>query len=242
MFSNPPEATRRILKPFEVHVAQDELVQLQQLVRHARVAKPTYENQQDDRRYGITHQWLIKAQAQWEQFNWYVIGHLAKKNRILRLLQRREKEQKINSFPHFIAHVGLEQPKTSIHLCALFSENPAAIPILLLHGWPGSFLEFLPMLNLLRSKYTPQSLPYHVIVPSLPGYVFSSGPCLDRDFGIEQAAAILDGLMHQLKLGPGYIAQGGDVGSKIARILAKNYDGCKGQSATAVVFCLALTF
>lgn len=103
---------------------------------------------------------------------------------------------------------------------ALFSSNPAAIPVMMLHGWPGSFLEFLPILRLLATKYTPDTLPYHVITPSLPGYTLSSLTPKDKDFRLQDAATILDTLMrHVLFDQPGYIVQGGDVGSKIARVL-----------------------
>jgi microsomal epoxide hydrolase len=91
----------------------------------------------------------------------------------------------------------------------------------------GSFLEFLPMLDLLKEKYTPQTLPYHLIVPSLPGYYFSSPPPLDRDFGCEDIAE----LFHRLMLGLGfarYAAQGGDIGAKVARILGATQEACRG--------------
>ena len=100
----------------------------------------------------------------------------------------------------------------------------------LLTLYPGSFLEFLPVFRLLKDKYTPETLPYHVIVPSLPGYAFSSGPRLENDFGIEDAARIVDRLMSMLGLGKAYAVQGGDIGSRIARHLAKNYPSCKGWS------------
>ena len=108
----------------------------------------------------------------------------------------------------------------SVHFAALFSTNPAAVPVMMLHGWPGSFLEFLPILRILAGKYTPETLPYHIIVPSLPGYTLSSPPPKDKDFRIEDAATILDTLMRQLGFEKsGYVVQGGDVGSKLARVL-----------------------
>lgn len=110
---------------------------------------------------------------------------------------------------------------------ALFSERKDAIPLILMHGWPGSFLEFIGILKLLTKFYSPSTLPYHVIVPSLPGYGFSSGPPLDEDFTLEHAARILDKTMTGLGL-DGYLAQGGDVGSFLARIMAVKYDSCKG--------------
>jgi microsomal epoxide hydrolase len=110
---------------------------------------------------------------------------------------------------------------------ALYSENVDAIPVVLLHGWPGSFLEFLPILDLLRSSYTPATLPYHVIVPSLPGYTFSSPPPADCDFRIEDVARIFDKLVVGLGFGAGYVVQGGDIGSKVGRVMAAEHKSCK---------------
>jgi microsomal epoxide hydrolase len=112
---------------------------------------------------------------------------------------------------------------------ALFSTSPDAIPIILLHGWPGSFLEFLPLMGLLRDKTSPDHLKYHVIVPSLPGYGLSNGQSVSSDFSQDDAARIMDKLMHELGFGKGYVAQGGDVGSRVARIMAASHESCKGE-------------
>ena len=69
-----------------------------------------------------------------------------------------------------------------------------------------------------------------MIVPSLPGYTFSSGPPLDRDFGTHDIAHVLNQLMVGLGFESGYAAQGGDIGSRIARELAVDYESCKGMS------------
>lgn len=87
----------------------------------------------------------------------------------------------------------------------------------------------MPIFQLLKDKYTPETLPYHAIVPSLPGYTFSSGPRRDEDFGAEDAARIFDRLMSAIGLGDAYVVQGGDIGSTVARYSAMNYHGCKGR-------------
>ena len=114
-----------------------------------------------------------------------------------------------------------------IHFIGFFSERQDAIPIVLLHGWPGSFLEFLPILSIAKGQYTPSTLPYHFIVPSLPGYAFSSHPPLNKDFRIEDIARFVNQLMLDLGFGSGYVVQGGDIGSKVSRVLAAEYDACK---------------
>jgi pimeloyl-ACP methyl ester carboxylesterase len=93
----------------------------------------------------------------------------------------------------------------------------------------GNFMEFLPMLSMLKTKYSPRELPYHLIVPSLPGYAFSDPPPLDRDFSNIDIAAIVNQLMIDLGFSDGYIAQGGDVGSRVARGMVNIYEQCKGM-------------
>ena len=80
----------------------------------------------------------------------------------------------------------------------------------------------------MTEKYTPDTMPYHIIVPSLPGYAFSDGPPVDRDFTLADASQFIDVLMRNLGFGAnGYIAQGGDVGSGIAGLLSAESAACK---------------
>lgn len=120
----------------------------------------------------------------------------------------------------------------TIHFLALFSKKSDAIPLIFLHGWPGSILEFLSMLTVIKKQYpNPEDLPYHIIVPSLPGYAFSSSPPIDRDFKADDMAPVMNALMIALGFGSGYIAQGGDLGSFIARQLGVENEECKGMLA-----------
>ena len=94
--------------------------------------------------------------------------------------------------------------------------------------YAGSVLEFIPLLKLMKEQYSPQDLPFHMIVPSLPGYGFSSGPPLDRDFKLLEAAEILNSLMVELGFGEtGYVAHGGDIGSRLSRLLGAKHAECK---------------
>lgn len=81
---------------------------------------------------------------------------------------------------------------------------------------------------IVKSEYDPSNLPYHVIVPSLPGYTFSSGPPAHRNLDTPDATRIIDKLVSNLGFEAGYLVTGGDIGSRIARILAAKYDSCKG--------------
>lgn len=77
-------------------------------------------------------------------------------------------------------------------------------------------------------------------MPSLPGYTLSSGPPLDRNFGYNDAARVLDRLMvGPLGFESGYVVQGGDVGSAIARCLGSgSYESCKGEcKPNVMIYC-----
>ena len=58
----------------------------------------------------------------------------------------------------------------------------------------------------MKEKYTSEELPYHIVIPSHPGYGFSSSPPLERDFGMVDIAAIINQLMVDLGFRSGYIA------------------------------------
>lgn len=93
-------------------------------------------------------------------------------------------------------------------------------------------------MNLLQKKYSPDTLPYHFIVPSMPGYTFSSGPPTDRDFSTLDVSRIFQILLRQLGFNDiQYIVAGGDVGSRVARALAVEDQAC---SAIHLNFCFDL--
>lgn len=83
------------------------------------------------------------------------------------------------------------------------------------------------MLKLIKDKHQQKDLPYHIIVPSLPGYTLSAAIPTDKNWSLHDTARIINTLMTNLGF-PKYLAQGGDVGSFEARIMAKEYDECVG--------------
>ncbi|KAL4904250.1 hypothetical protein BDW74DRAFT_154514 [Aspergillus multicolor] len=211
-FNTLPKGFLGTPEPFTLHVPDTQLSELLGLVKLSKIGPSTYWNQStDDGRFGISREWLINAKEIWlSTFNW------------------RAHEDSINSVPNFKTNVNdPEAGNVSIHFAALFSKRDDAIPILFLHGYPGSFLEFLPMMQILVGKYTPEKLPYHIIVPSLPDYGLSGGVGNKLEMTVERAAMIMNQLMEELGFGDGYIVQGGDLGSMLARIMSVEYEGCK---------------
>jgi pimeloyl-ACP methyl ester carboxylesterase len=119
-------------------------------------------------------------------------------------------EHDINRLPHFRAELG----GLRLHYLHLKSVRPAARPLLLLHGWPGSFVEMLSILPMLTESF-------HVVVPSLPGYGFSDAPS-SAGMSNERIAALLAELMTALGYDR-FAVQGGDWGAGIATWLAVRF-------------------
>ena len=116
-----------------------------------------------------------------------------------------------------------------IHFIGLFSKKADAKPLCCMHGWPGSILEFLPYLKVVKERWSPEELPWHIVVPSLPGYTYSGGPSTKSEWTNEDMAYCMNEVMVGLGLS-GYIAHGGDIGSFLSRICAVRYDACRAMN------------
>jgi pimeloyl-ACP methyl ester carboxylesterase len=171
----------------------------------------TWWNQQDDSHFGISREWLLKAKDIWlSTFDW------------------RKHESYINDFLNFKVTIKeTDSYQIDVHFAALFLKRKDAIPIIFLHSFPSSFMDFLPMMGLLRNKFTLEGLPYHFIAPSLPDYGLSGSLSQDLEMTLERAASIINGLIIALGFEKGYITQGGDLGSMIARLMSVNHKECK---------------
>jgi pimeloyl-ACP methyl ester carboxylesterase len=107
-----------------------------------------------------------------------------------------------------------------VHFLHVRSAEPGATPLLLLHGWPGSIVEFLDMIGPLTDPASHGGDPadaFHLVIPSLPGYGFS-GPLTEAGWTDGRTAAALAELMRRL----GYDrfgVQGGDVGAFLAPLI-----------------------
>ena len=118
----------------------------------------------------------------------------------------RAQEQRINSYEQFVTDIDGNR----IHFIHR-RRSPNGIPIILTHGWPSSFLEMLPLVDRLED--------FNVVVPSLPGYGFSSRP---TQVGINYA--YVANVWHQLMERLGYErygASGGDFGAGVATHMAE---------------------
>jgi len=213
-FSTPPHPVDESanLTPYSISIPDSDLENLNTLLKLSHIAAPNFENSHEDGYFGIPRDSLVNLVSHWQtKYSW------------------RKWESALNSIPQYTITITDDDDDDNhpytIHFLALFSENPAAIPILLLHGWPGSVVEFLPLLQHVRSR-SGAELPYHIIVPHLVGYGFSSPPPRDRDFTHVDNARLMAKLMCTLGF-KGYVVQGGDLGGATAPIISGLDEACR---------------
>jgi microsomal epoxide hydrolase len=130
----------------------------------------------------------------------------------------RARERKLNRFPQFRARLG----EHSIHFVHEKGSGEEALPLILTHGWPGSFVEYLDLVEPLAHPERcggEMRDSFDVVVPSLPGYGFSSKPA--QPLGPKAIAALWNRLMTEALGYPRYGAQGGDWGATVSSWLGR---------------------
>ena len=194
-----------MLTPFKIAVPQDTLQEIR-----ARIAHYPWGYMPDDGgwHYGTNLNFLKVLCKYWlEDYDWY------------------KHELTINRFPQFVAQIdGID-----IHFIHEKGSGSSPKPLLLSHGWPGSIVEFL---NIIEPLAHPERVggniedAFDVIVPSLPGFGFSQRPL--RPMGPRAIARIFNDLMTKELGYTNYIAQGGDWGSAISSWLGyEHFLNCK---------------
>src|SRR5499426_1225380 len=129
----------------------------------------------------------------------------------------RKGEAKLKAVPHFISEIdGLD-----IHFIHVRSKHENALPIIITHGWPGSVIEQLKIIDPLTNPTAHGGQAddaFHVVIPSLPGYGFSGKPTAPgwNPVSIAKAWATLMQRLGYTK----YVAQGGDWGNAVSEVMA----------------------
>lgn len=186
--------------PFEIAIPDSAIADLKRRLSNTRlpdqIADTTWE-------YGTDSSYLREILDYWQNdFDW------------------RKQESELNQFDQFTTKIdGL-----ALHFIHQRSENPDAIPLMIVHGWPGSVAEFSKILGPLSDPTSHggnAADSYHVIAPSLPGFGFSEKPS-QPGYSPEKIAHILAALMQRLGYEQ-YAIAGGDWGAIINRHLANNY-------------------
>ncbi|ETS81301.1 hypothetical protein PFICI_06303 [Pestalotiopsis fici W106-1] len=133
-------------------------------------------------------------------------------------------EAKLNEFPQYTTPIAVDGFGTlNVHFIHQRSSRPDAIPLIFVHGWPGSFYEGTKIVRPLSEGDGSRNGPaFHVVVPSLLNFGFSDGVA-KRGFSIAQQAEAMHKLMLKLGYDDGYATQGGDWGFAITRAMGHLY-------------------
>ena len=189
-----------MIKSFKVEIPEENLQNI-----YSKVKSYQWHEMPDDGgwNYGTNLDYMKDFSKYWvEQFDW------------------RKTEEKINKFKNFKSNIdGID-----IHFIYEKGSGSNPKPLLLSHGWPGSIVEFLHIIDQLAhpEKFGgKEEDAFDVIVPSLPGFGFSSRP--SKPIGPRKMASIFNSLMTDILGYKKYIAQGGDFGGTICTWLAYDF-------------------
>jgi epoxide hydrolase len=186
------------IRPYRVDVPQADVDDLRERLTRTRWA-PELPGTGWER--GVPTAYLRELAAYWSaKFDW------------------RAQEAALNAYPQFITTID----GADLHFLHVRSAAPGARPLLLLHGWPGSVVEFLDVIGPLTDPAAHGGDPadaFHLVIPSLPGYGFS-GPLTETGWTDGRTAAALVELMARLGYDR-YGVQGGDVGAFVGPLIGR---------------------
>ncbi len=189
------------IEPFTIHVDDDVLADLRRRLERTRWPDQIPGTGWD---YGTDRAYLEELVRYWlESFDW------------------RRQEALLNTWPQFKTAVeGID-----LHFAQVKGKGPAPLPLVITHGWPGSFFEMHKVIGPLTDPAAYGGDPadaFDVVVPSIPGFGFS-GPTRERGVSPARVAEVLNGLMTEQLGYSRYGAQGGDFGSAISRQIGNLY-------------------
>jgi pimeloyl-ACP methyl ester carboxylesterase len=130
----------------------------------------------------------------------------------------RAQEARLNEIPQFLTEIDGQ----TIHFLHVRSQEPNAMPLMLIHGWPGSFVEFVDLIGPLTDPAAhggDSADAFHVVIPSIPGFGFST-PLSEAGWGNARIAAAFTALMARLGYDR-YGVQGGDIGAFVAPLIGQ---------------------
>src|SRR6266699_222310 len=193
----PRETATDTIRPFQFHASDEDLADLRQRIKATRwpEKEPVADFSQ-----GVPLATMQKLARYWTtEYDW------------------RKVEAKLNSYPQFITEIdGLD-----IHFVHVRSKEKNALPVIVTHGWPGSIIEQLKIIDPLTNPTAhggSASDAFHVVIPSMPGYGFSGKPTTT---GWDQARIARAWAVLMKRLGyTRYVAQGGDWGAIINDLMA----------------------
>ncbi|MZQ83248.1 alpha/beta fold hydrolase [Paenibacillus sp. 5J-6] len=186
----------KAIRPFQVHIPESELTDLRRRILATRWPdKETVLDQAQGTQLAtmknLAHYWA-------NNYDW------------------RKFEAKLNALPMYVTNIDGED----IHFIHVRSKHKDALPVILMHGWPGSIVEKLKLIDPLTNPTAyggKASDAFDVVIPSMPGYGFSGKPTT-TGWGPDRIARAYGELMTRLGYKK-YVAQGGDWGAIIADVM-----------------------
>jgi len=189
-------ADKTAIRPFHVNIPEEEISELKRRLNATRWPEKETVADQSQGTQLETIQELARYWA--NEYDW------------------RKIESRINSFPHFMTEIdGLD-----FHFIHVRSKHENAMPILIAHGWPGSIIEQMKLIEPLTNPTAhggSESDAFHVVIPSMPGYGFSGKPTT-TGWNPNRIARAYGKLMTRLGYTK-YVAQGGDWGSIVVNFM-----------------------
>lgn len=190
-------ASGEAIRPFTFHATDAELADLRRRVAATRW--PDRETARDSSE-GVQLAMIQKVAQHWaNDYNW------------------RKVEARLDALPQFVTEIdGLD-----IHFIHVRSKHPKALPVIVTHGWPGSVVEQMKIIDPLTNPTAHGGTAadaFDVVIPSLPGYGFSARPTA-TGWNPERIARAWAVLMQRLGY-QRYVAQGGDWGALITQVMA----------------------
>ncbi|TFK52704.1 alpha/beta-hydrolase [Heliocybe sulcata] len=190
-------------RPYKIAVSDEELDVLQRKLNLVRLPDELDDVGWD---YGVPLKEVKRLVARWKDgYEW------------------RKHEKELNELPHLTRDVEVEGfGSLNIHYLHARSQVEGAIPLLFVHGWPGSFHEAARIIPLLTAD-SEDHPSFHVVAIGLPGFGFSEAPS-KKGFAIAQYAETALNLMIALGYEK-FVTQGGDWGYRVTRKMAAMYGG-----------------
>jgi pimeloyl-ACP methyl ester carboxylesterase len=182
------------MQNFTIQISDSEINYLKQRLANARWSDSTTDN---DWSKGVPVAHLKKVTDYWlNKFDW------------------KKQEAILNQFPQFITEIDGQ----NIHYLHIKSTRPNAIPLMLVHGWPGSFADFIGVIEPLTNPQTEDTLAFDLVIPSIPGFGFSI-PVRDKGWNMIRIATAFTALMKNLGYEK-FAVHGGDMGAGIVGIMS----------------------
>ena len=184
------------IRPFKINVPDEQIADLRR-----RIAATRWPDRETDPSQGAQLEKMQELARYWgTDYDWRTI------------------ETKLNALPQFVTTID----GVDIHFIHVRSRHPNALPIIVTHGWPGSVIEQLKIIDPLANPTAHGGRAedaFDVVVPSLPGYGFSGRPT-GTGWDPERIARAWAELMKRLGYAR-YVAQGGDWGSPVSSAMAR---------------------